>query len=117
MAVVTSMVIAGTALAVGAYGAVKQAEEAKKMRKNAEAAAALQYTQQQQLIDEQKKQDAKAEKDKADAAQQVRNEAINSAQINRRNRGALASQKQDVLTSPLGVVSQANTAGKTALGT
>lgn len=117
MAFVTSIVVGSIAIGASAYGSIKQAEEAKKMRQNSEAAAALQYKQQQDLMEEKKKQDAQFEKDKADAATQVRNEAVNSAQINRRNRGANANQKQDILTSPLGAVGAANTAGKTALGT
>lgn len=116
MAAVSTFVIAGAALAVGAaaYGSIKQAEEAKKMRKNAEATAAQQYKQQQELIQAEKDQQKKYEQDKAnETARIVGNEQRDAS----RARAGVLSNRQGINTSSLGVTSSAPTAGKTALGT
>lgn len=116
MAAVSTFVIAGAALAIGAsaYGTIKQAEEAKKMRKNAEATAAQQYQQQQELIKMEKEKTQKLEQEKAnETARIVGNQQRDAASV----RAGVLSNRQGINTSSLGVTGQAQTAGKTALGT
>jgi hypothetical protein len=114
MAVVTSLVIGASSLALGALGSIKQAEEAKRMRKNAEEAAALQYKQQQELMEIEREKQKKIEEDRAnEAARIVGNQQRDAAQA----RAGVLKNRQGINTSSLGVTNSANTAGKTLLGT
>lgn len=116
MAAVSTFVIAGAALAIGAsaYGTIKQAEEAKKMRKNAEATAAQQYKDQQALIQAEKDKQKQLEQDRVNETTRiVGNEQRDAARV----RAGVLSNRQGINTSSLGVTSSAPTAGKTALGT
>lgn len=114
MAGVTAMVVGGIILAGAAYGSITQAQEAKKMRKNAESAAAQQYAQQKELIDMEKESTRKLEEDRVnETARVVGNEQRDAG----RARAGIMGTRQGINTSSLGVTGQASTAGKTALGT
>ena len=116
MAAVSTFVIAGAALAIGAsaYGSIEQAKQAKKSREAAEATAAQQYKQQQELIQAEKDKQKQLETDRVnEAARVVGNEQRDAA----RGRAGVMTNRQGINTSGLGVTGTANTAGKTALGT
>lgn len=114
MAGITAMVVGGVLLAGAAYGGVKQAEEARKMRKNAEAGAAQQYRQQRELIDLEKDKSRKLDEDRANETARVVGNQMRDAG---RARAGIMSNRQGINTSSLGVTGQASTASKTALGT
>lgn len=113
--------VVGTALVLTAGATAYSASEARKGRKQAQAAADQQMQAHREQMAQLEEQQKKYETDQANlAAAQAGNENRDASK--KRGRGASApgagGMRDTILTSPIGVTSQANTTGggKTLLG-
>lgn len=111
MGLETALVLTGLGAAASAGGAAYQAVEAHSARQDAKRQAEQQAAEQNRLLEEEKKR--QAEQESADA------ERVATQQARQRQRalaGGAQGRAGTILTSPLGVMGEAQTAGKTLLG-